>query len=923
LGWEASTKKVEAPNPEGWGQSRNQPFFVPNLGSATFVGRESELLELHALLQQSDRVAIVAATGMGGVGKTELAWQYAHRHRQDYGAGVWWIASQGIDWVSQVLAYGARIGLPVPPDTLEADVQKVQWVYDQWGHQCPQGLRLLVVDDLPGGKGYAALKAFWPQDPAVRVLATTRVQLGPPVQPLRLGVLSPEKSCELLQKLGVDGQRLEAESVQTQALVDWVGYLPLGVELVGRYLATYPNLRIATLLERLEAKKLEAMALRTVPPEMAYEDNIEAAFELSWQLLSDAAKTVGGVLGVMALAPVSQALLADCLPGWDREALEAVLDAEWVRNSLLSDLGEGQYLLHSLIHKFVAVKLDKELQLQAEAIRRGVAQGVAALAKTIQRTVTLAEQARVQVGIPHMAIIAESLTPLLEYQDVVFLFICIARVAESQSRWQEAEKWCLACRQMSEQRFGEDHPYTASSLNNLAGLYNLMGRYSEAEPLNARALSIYENQLCADHPMIALGLNNLAALYTSMGQYNQAEPLYVRSLSIREQQLGADHPDTAESLNNLAELYRLTGRYSDAEPLYVRSLFINEQQLGTDHPNIAFSLNNLAGLYKSMGRYGEAKPLYLQSLSICEKQLGLNHPNTALSLNSLAMLYDAMGCYQDAEPLLVRALAIREKVLGTKHPDTAQGMNDLAELYDSMGRYSEAEPLYVRALSIREQLLGSKHPDTATSMNNVAFLYHTTGRYREAEPLYLQALSIREQQLGADHPDTVSSLNNLAGLYYNTGRYNEAEPLYLQALSIRKQQLGADHPNTAQSLNNLAGLYSAMGRHRKAESLYVRSLSIREEQLGADHPDTAGSLNNLAGFYVSMKRYSEAEPLLARALEIFINALGHEHPHTQMVLDSFSVFVQIVHQAGRSHELSDHSFTQYCLQQLQSNLEED
>ncbi len=923
MGWEASTKKVEAPNSEGWGQSRNQPFFVPNLGSATFVGRESELLELHALLQQSDRVAIVTAMGMGGIGKTELAWQYAYRHRQDYGAGVWWIAAQGMDWVSQVLAYGARMELPAPPETLEADVQKVRWVYDEWGRQCPQGLRLLVVDDLPGGEGYAALKAFWPQDPAVRVLATTRVQLGPPVQPLRLGVLSPEKSCELLQKLGVDGQRLEAESLQTQALVDWVGYLPLGVELVGRYLATHPNLRIATLLERLEAKKLEAMALRTVPPEMAYEANVEAAFELSWQPLSDAAKTLGGVLGVMALAPVSQALLEDCLPSWDGESLEAVLDAEWARNSLLSDLGEGQYLLHSLIHKFVAAKLGKELQPQAEAIRRRVAQGVAALAKTIKQTVTLAEQARVQVGIPHMAIVAESLTPLLEYQDAIFLLICIARVAESQSRWQEAEKWCLAYRQMSEQRFGADHPYTASSLNNLAGLYNLMGRYSEAEPLNARALSIYENQLCEDHPMIALGLNNLAALYTSMGQFNEAEPLYVRSLSIREQHLGADHPDTAESLNNLAELYRITGRYSDAEPLYVRARSINEQQLGTDHPNMALSLNNLAGLYKLMGRYDEAKPLYLQSLSICEKQLGLSHPNTALSLNNLAMLYDAMGCYQDAEPLLVRSLAIREKVLGAKHPDTAQGLNDLAELYDSMGRYSEAEPLYVRALSLREQLLGSKHPDTATSLNNVAFLYHTIGRYREAEPLYVRSLSIREQQLGKDHPDTASSLNNLAGLYYAMNHYSEAEPLYVRSLSIREQQLGNNHPSTAQSLDNLAGLYQLMRRYREAEPLYVRSLSIREQQLGNNHPETASSLNNLAGFYVLMGRYHEAEPLLARALEIFINALGHKHPHTQMVLNSFSVFVQIVHRAGRSHELSDHPFTQSCLQQLQSNLGED
>jgi tetratricopeptide (TPR) repeat protein len=82
-------------------------------------------------------------------------------------------------------------------------------------------------------------------------------------------------------------------------------------------------------------------------------------------------------------------------------------------------------------------------------------------------------------------------------------------------------------------------------------------------------------------------LNNLAALYDAMGRYPEAEPLYVRSLSIYEQQLGADHPNTATSLNNLAELYRAMGRYPEAEPLYVRSLSIREQQLGADHPDTA------------------------------------------------------------------------------------------------------------------------------------------------------------------------------------------------------------------------------------------------------------------------------------------------------------------------------------------------
>ncbi|MEG3949160.1 tetratricopeptide repeat protein, partial [Microcoleus sp. SVA1_A4] len=200
-----------------------------------------------------------------------------------------------------------------------------------------------------------------------------------------------------------------------------------------------------------------------------------------------------------------------------------------------------------------------------------------------------------------------------------------------------------------------------------------------------------------DHPDTATSLNNLAVLYESTRRYREAEELYERSLSIGEQQLGANHPDTATSLNNLAALYYAMGRYEEAEPLYVRSLSIMEQQLGADHPDTATSLNNLAGLYESMGRYEEAEPLYVRSLSIREQQLGADHPDTATSLNNLALLYKSMGRYQSAEPLYVRSLSIREQQLGADHPDTATSLNNLAALYESMGRYAEAEPLYVRS----------------------------------------------------------------------------------------------------------------------------------------------------------------------------------------------------------------------------------
>jgi tetratricopeptide (TPR) repeat protein len=178
----------------------------------------------------------------------------------------------------------------------------------------------------------------------------------------------------------------------------------------------------------------------------------------------------------------------------------------------------------------------------------------------------------------------------------------------------------------------------ASTLSNLAYLYDSQGRYAEAEPLYLQALELSKRLLGEDHPNVATSLNNLAYLYESQGRYDQAEPLYLQALELRKRLLGEDHPDVAQSLNNLAGLYYSQGRYDQAEPLYLQALELRKRLLGEDHPDVAASLNNLAYLYYSQGRYDQAEPLYLQALEILERVLRDDHPNTVTTRKNLAIL---------------------------------------------------------------------------------------------------------------------------------------------------------------------------------------------------------------------------------------------------------------------------------------------
>ncbi|XGV97029.1 MAG: tetratricopeptide repeat protein [Leptolyngbya sp. BL-A-14] len=835
--------KLPFPGRAASSSDRPKPVFPPSIPcnlppvSAIFVGREKELEELHTQLKTGDTSAISAISGMGGIGKTELAAQYALQQRDmgTYPGGICWLKARE-DLNPQIVLFArSHLGLTIPED-LELPAQ----VTYCWRHWRP-GMTLLVFDDVQAYNDVTAVAI--PQRSQFRVLLTTRLKFQPPVHDFEIKKLPEGKAIELLRAIVPDG-RIDQDLETTKEICHWLGYLPLGLELVGRYLARKPGTSLATLWQRLQDKKLDAKALKDAAPEMTAALGVAAAFELSWQELDESAQTLAVFLSLFALAEIPWTLVEACYPEEDAEAVEDVRDESLLNLHLLERSGEGTYQLHQLLREFFAAKRSQRTDTAGmEQAFRG-----AVLAEAERSTKT-----------PARSLLAETTVLMPHLHAVVQL---------SETSGQETD--------------------VAVDLAWLAALYTAQGRYTQAEPLYTRARTIYEHQLGADHPDVAKSLNNLANLYRAQGRYEEAEPLYVQALKIGEQQLGSDHPDVATRLNNLANLYRAQGRYREAEPLFQRALEIGEQQLGADHPDVATRLNNLANLYRAQGRYREAESLYVQALEIGEQQLGADHPDVATRLNNLAGLYHDQGRYEEAEPLFQRALEISEQQLGADHPDIATRLNNLANLYRAQGRYEEAEPLFQRALEIGEQQLGADHPDVATSLNNLANLYHDQGRYGKAEPLFQRALEIGEQQLGADHPDVATRLNNLANLYHDQGRYGEAESLYVQALEISEQQLGADHPDVATSLNNLANPYHDQGRYGEAEPLFQRALEIGEQQLGADHPDVATWLNNLANLYRTQGRYGESESLFQRALEILVSCLGTNHPHTRTVHNSLA-----------------------------------
>ncbi|WP_196219555.1 tetratricopeptide repeat protein [Microcystis aeruginosa] len=729
-------------------------------GAVNFVGREDAMTQLHHQLQQQERIAITAVvTGMAGVGKTELALQYAlyHKKKSTYPGGICWIGVQAETVGVQLLNFAKSLLGLFPPEDLNLREQ-LDYCWARWQ---PPGDVLLILDDV---HQYEEIQDYLPpQEQRFKVLITTRQHwLAASFEQLRLPVLSESAALALLESL-IGASRLQAELEVGKGLCAWLGYLPLGLELVGRFLKRRTNWTLARMQQQLIDKGLQLSALQNASADMTAQRGVEAAFEVSWEALNQPARDLGCFLCLFALAPIPWRLVIErCLSAEDEEELEDIREEQLLNLNLLQAVEGEVYQFHPLVRQFFQAKL--ALREDGDELKRSFCRGMVEEAKTIPETPTKEQVEAVALSIPHIAESATELEQWLEDEDLIPSFAGLGLFYEGQGLYEEAEPWFKQCLAVTRRRLGEEHPDVATSLNNLAALYNSQGRYKEAEPLHLKALDLRKRLLGDNDPLVATSLNNLAALYRSQGRYKEAEALFLQALDLRKRLLGDNDPHVATSLNNLAGLYKSQGRYTEAEPLYLEALDLRKRLLGDNDPLVAQSLNNLASLYESQGRYTEAEPLYLEALDLRKRLLRDNHPDLATSLNNLAQLYKYQGRYTEAEPFYLEALDLYKRLFRDNHPLVATSLNNLAELYYFQGRYTEAEPLLLEALDLRKRLLRDNHPDVALSLNNLAELYRSQGRYTEAEPLYLQALAIAEQALGENHPNTVTIRENLESL---------------------------------------------------------------------------------------------------------------------------------------------------------------
>ncbi len=757
----------------------------PGGRNPNFTGREPMLARLEAQLRRAQGTVVVsqAITGLGGVGKTQVAVEYIYRQQDDPQTAydlVWWLrADTVVNLAADMAALAVAVGAI---DAENADQQAALNAVRRWLAQTDKRWLLLVdnADDLPP----RTLNPYLPTGGKGHILITSRNPnwsgLVGPDAILSLDTFTRAESLTFLRTrlpvrsrrfIAVDGNKLPTtneneEEAEMDRLAELLGDFPLALEQAAAFMEA-GQMGYAAYRQLYQAKRQEVWR-RATPP-----DRYHGTITTTWQMAFEQIQKTPGAVALLNLC---------CFLAPEEIPLDLI------GNQTSDFLEKSDVSLSDPLSLADAVAALRRYSLAA---REGDSLRLHRLVQTVARDRMPPEVARQWA------------------ETAVILLVEIYSFDEYDLNTWETSRRLLQHNQFAAKLAG---PYEVVPekcvwlLNQTAEYLQRHGAYKAALECVQDASTICEQSLPLDHPSTAQSLNNMGYLLRAMGDLAAARPYYERALDIHEKVLGPDHPDTALSLNNMGGLLRAMGDLAAARPYYERALAIHEKALGPDHPDTANSLNNMGSLLQAMGDLAAARPYFQRALTVNEKVLGPDHPDTATSLNNLGYLLRAMGDLAAARPYYERALDIREKGLGPDHPDTAQSLNNLGFLLQAMGDLAAARPYYERALDIRERGLGPDHPDTATSLNNLGFLLQAMGDLAAARPYLQRALDIHEKGLGPDHPDTARSLNNMAILAYYEGDYPEAARLMRRALAIWEQRLGPQHPDTVSARENLAAI---------------------------------------------------------------------------------------------------------------------
>jgi tetratricopeptide (TPR) repeat protein len=833
------TRSAARRPPKIWGR-------VPQRNK-NFTGRLDLLNHLRKGMTKDVTVVLPHALhGLGGVGKTQLAIEYAYRFQGDYDV-VWWVPADQPGLVRASLASLApHLGLSTAlsagvDDAANAvlDALRCGEPYDRW---------LLIFDNADEPE---AINGIVPRGPGHVIITSRNHRWQGVVDTLSVPVFDRAESVEFLRKR-VNTEIAESDAIR---LAEALGDLPLALEQAGA-LQAETGISVNQYLSLLEERTAELLA-QNKPSDYPYPAT--AAWSLSVQKLHDAFPPAVDLLNCCAFfgpAPIPRdvfkAIQTEDAEQPREPALRALL-ANTIR--LTRAIGElGRYALARVdsvsrtveVHRLVQALLREEL---APHLRDRFQHEVhlllaAALPGDPDDPGNVGAYAEL---LPHFEPTELSKCPSPQARRFCRNMIRhLFRFGNSTLSRVFAEECITDWTEASDA--GELDPDVLIAKRHLGDVLRELGDYRAAHDMNSRTLRQMESVFGPDNEQTLMLVNSHGADLRARGDYEAArrhdEDSLRRHRAVfpRDAQ-GNEHPVTLRAMNNLGIDHALLSDYATARDLLEATYTQQSSRAGGgSNADVLNAWSALARMIRLCGQFVEARDLSADAYAYGINELGADHPWTlkaakehSIALRRVDELDDSVELARETYQRYLRD----DRRFGRNHPDTLAAAMNLANALRATGETGEALELARESIETAGEIYDGDHPYYHGVAVNYAIMLRLRGRPEEALDWNSRAFEALRRRPGMDHDFTLTCAINLASDLAALGRHAEARQYGEQSLRRLETLLTRDHPLTLTCAGNLSLDLRACGDQAKADALRTDTLERLIRAVGPHHPDTA------------------------------------------------------------------------------------
>jgi hypothetical protein len=838
---------------------------------AFLAGRQELLADLNARPTSGNGPGpqVVALSGLGGVGKTSVAVEYAHRHLSEMGL-AWQLPAE--DTIALAagftdLAGQLGIGRAASSGDSVAAVHSMLAAYPApW---------LLIFDNVPSPD---QVQEFLPPAGNGQLLITSRNARWPPNQAIEVPALDRDVAARFLVERTHD-----ANDQAARALAGELDGLPLALEqAAGHIQASRCSLARYLVLFRRCRSDMPARDGSAGCPE-----TVATTWELTVANLEQSAHAAAGLLRLLAyfapeaiplrrllqsrpeltdgLAPVVAEVLVPLLEG-ERAARDAV--AALRQYSLVRPAGDEAVSVHRLVQLATTSQMPADL---AQASRRAAAAVIeAAIPEDPQQP---ADWPAFAALLPHVRAVLD-LTSDGTRQIASYLGHSGNYPAVRDLLRQIADAYS------EDDAHGPEHRDTLATRRELAYWTGQAGDAAGARDQYAALLPIRQRVLGREHPDTLATCHGLAHWTGEAGDAAGARDQFAGLLALRQRVLGPEHPDMLVARYELATWTGEAGDAAGARDQYAALLPVEERVSGPEHPDTLAARYGLAYWTGEAGDAAGACDQFAGLLPIRQRVLGPEHPGTLAARHNLAYWTGEAGDAAGARDQFAGLLPIRQRVLGPEHPDTQAARNQHARWIGEAGDAAGARDQFAALLPVEERVSGPEHPTTLTTRGNLAAWTGEAGDAAGARDQFAALLPVEERVSGPEHPDTRAARHNLAHWTGEAGDAAGARDQFAALLPVEGRVSGPEHPDTLITRHELAHWTGEAGDAAGARDQYAALLTVEERVSGPEQPSTLTTRGNLAAWTGEAGDAAGACDQYAALLLIRERVSGPEHPDT-------------------------------------------